>query len=277
MLNWIPLTSLSLRLDYAALRSGAGRLSAHQRRPACARERWRSTLAFARITGAPGRSAFVAAVFALHPLHVESVAWVSERKDVLSGLFFMLGLLALRRATRSALARARLRATTLLCALGLLSQADAWSTFPCVLLLLDAWPLGRLARRGRAGRCALRGGASLLEKLPMLAPRVAVFAALTFALQRRRGRHACARGASRSPRALAQCARGLRRCMRRRRFWPSGLTVLLSPPASAPRLGPEPSPRRCSCSRVSAWWRGSRARGRTSPSAGSGSWACWSP
>jgi hypothetical protein len=80
MLNWIPLTSLSLQIDYRLYGlSPAGYLLTN-----VALHTLSSLIlyaAFARMTGARGRSAFVAAVFALHPLHVESVAWVSERKD----------------------------------------------------------------------------------------------------------------------------------------------------------------------------------------------------
>ncbi len=85
-------------------------------------------------TGALWRSAFVAAVFAIHPLRVESVAWVSERKDVLSGLFFML--------TLGAYVRRSFLLTPLFFALGLLAK-PMLVTLPCVLLLLDYWPLKR--------------------------------------------------------------------------------------------------------------------------------------
>ncbi|HLW35217.1 MAG TPA: tetratricopeptide repeat protein [Chthoniobacterales bacterium] len=88
------------------------------------------------------RSAFVAAIFAIHPLHVESVAWISERKDVLSGLFFMLTLLAYARYARKP-TLARYATVTLLFACGLLSK-PMLVTLPVVLLLLDYWPLGRM-------------------------------------------------------------------------------------------------------------------------------------
>ena len=103
------------------------------------------------------RSGFVALLFAVHPLHVESVAWVAERKDVLSGLFFMLGLLAwtsyVRRpgAGRYALVAAAL-------ALGLMAK-PMLVTFPLVLLLIDRWPLERAAPWSRL----------IVEKLPLLA------------------------------------------------------------------------------------------------------------
>jgi Flp pilus assembly protein TadD len=109
-------------------------------------------LVMQQMTGALWRSAFVAAVFAIHPLHVESVAWVSERKDVLSGLFFMLTLMAYRRYARTQASAKKesiafLRSpdywvTLLLFVLGLLAK-PMLVTVPFVLLLLDWWPLRR--------------------------------------------------------------------------------------------------------------------------------------
>jgi tetratricopeptide (TPR) repeat protein len=99
-------------------------------------------IVLARYTGHWWRSAIVAGLFALHPLRVESVAWISERKDVLSTLFFILSLEAYRRWTMQP---GRLR-YVLLCfffVLGLLSK-PMLVTLPFVLLLLDVWPLGRM-------------------------------------------------------------------------------------------------------------------------------------
>jgi len=96
---------------------------------------------FRRMTRTIWQSAFVAAAFALHPLHVESVAWVSERKDVLSTLFWMLTMAAyLRYVERPAASRYLL--TLLLFALGLMAK-PMLVTLPLVLLLLDYWPLSR--------------------------------------------------------------------------------------------------------------------------------------
>ncbi|MFZ0827478.1 MAG: tetratricopeptide repeat protein [Verrucomicrobiia bacterium] len=99
-------------------------------------------LVLRQMTGALWRSAFVAVVFAIHPLRVESVAWVSERKDVLSGFFFMLTLAAYVRYVRSPTSRVRYVIVGLLFALGLLSK-NMLVTLPFILLLLDYWPLGR--------------------------------------------------------------------------------------------------------------------------------------
>jgi tetratricopeptide (TPR) repeat protein len=105
-----------------------------------------------RMTGAWKRSALVAALFALHPLHVESVAWVAERKDVLSTFLFLLALGAYVRyvaeiGTQKSRAGRFYLLTLLFFALGLATK-PMLVTFPFVLLLLDYWPLGRLAGGG---------------------------------------------------------------------------------------------------------------------------------
>jgi len=105
-----------------------------------------------RTTRAPGRSFLVAALFALHPLHVESVAWATERKDVLSTCFWLLTMWAyVRYAERPRLGR---YALILVCfSLGLMAK-PMLVTLPFVLLLLDYWPLGRLSFNGPAAAAA---------------------------------------------------------------------------------------------------------------------------
>ena len=101
-------------------------------------------LVLLRMTGDLWPSAWVAAVFAIHPLHVESVAWLAERRDMLSGLFFMLTLGAyVLYAERPSLARYLTVAGCL--ALGLMAK-PMLVTVPFLLLLLDYWPLGRFSR-----------------------------------------------------------------------------------------------------------------------------------
>ncbi len=102
-------------------------------------------------------SAFVAAIFAIHPLHVESVAWISERKDVLSGLFFMLTLLAYFRYTRKPNIW-RYLVMSILFAGGLMSK-PMLVTLPIVLLLLDYWPLNRFEQSNAVKL--------VLEKVPL--------------------------------------------------------------------------------------------------------------
>ena len=98
-----------------------------------------------RLTRSEWRSAFVAALFAVHPLHVESVAWVAERKDVLSTLFWILTMWAYVRFVEQPDLRRRLTVIVLF-ALGLMSKPTL-VTLPFTLLLLDYWPLGRLGQR----------------------------------------------------------------------------------------------------------------------------------
>ncbi len=115
-------------------------------------------IALQQMTGAFWRSAFVAAVFAIHPLRVESVAWIAERKDVLSGVFFMLTLLAYVYYVRLPQVRRYLIVVFVL-ACGLMSK-PMLVTLPFVLLLLDYWPLERI--KGHVWN-------RLLEKLPLIA------------------------------------------------------------------------------------------------------------
>jgi tetratricopeptide (TPR) repeat protein len=128
-----------------------------------------------QMTGAFWRSAFVAALFAIHPLRVESVAWIAERKDVLSGLFFMFTLGAYTRYARNpSIGRYIMMSILLVC--GLMSKPMLVTT-PLVLLLLDWWPLGRFAgpnlrgpesrRRSSLDR-QLNVNRVILEKVPLL-------------------------------------------------------------------------------------------------------------
>jgi protein O-mannosyl-transferase len=126
-------------------------------------------LALRELTGNVWPSVFVTAVFAVHPLRVESVAWVSERKDVLSGVFFMLILWAYARYTRGNRARSfRYVTVVVLFGLGLMCKPTL-VTVPFVLLLLDYWPLGRSQSSLFFGRGITRETWSRLvfEKLPL--------------------------------------------------------------------------------------------------------------
>ena len=142
--NWIPLTVLSLQASYAAHGlEPAGYLLANVALHATAV--LLLFLALARMTRAPGACFFVAALFAVHPLHVESVAWASARKDVLSGAFWMAALYA--HARHAEAPRRGSSLWVLLCVAGALLSKPTAVTLPCVLLLLDYWPLGRLGER----------------------------------------------------------------------------------------------------------------------------------
>jgi tetratricopeptide (TPR) repeat protein len=96
-----------------------------------------------RMTGSVWRSAFVAGVFAIHPLKVESVAWISERKDVLSGFFFLLTLMAYAEYVRNPRSLIRYLGVLVLFALGLMCKPMV-ATLPLILLIVDFWPLHRL-------------------------------------------------------------------------------------------------------------------------------------
>ncbi len=144
---WHPMTWLSHLLDITLFGTDAGmyhvtNLLFHIANTVLVFELFR------RMTGDTGRSAFVAAIFAVHPLHVESVAWVAERKDVLSTFFWVLTILAYVAYVRRP-AWTRYVAMLVLYALALMSKPMV-VTLPVVLLLLDVWPLGRL-RVGRPG------------------------------------------------------------------------------------------------------------------------------
>jgi tetratricopeptide (TPR) repeat protein len=173
--NWIPLTFLSFQLDYSLY--GLDPAGYHLSNLVL---HTLSTLAlyFALLsmTGAAWRSAFVAAVFAIHPLHVESVAWASERKDTLSGLFWMLTLWAYSRYVHQRSVQ-RYLAVVGLFALGLLSKATL-VTLPFAFLLLDYWPLNRLGNsEGSAWPEAAAWRKVVIEKLPLFAMAAALCAA----------------------------------------------------------------------------------------------------
>src|SRR5256885_930889 len=161
--NWHPLTTLSHMLDSQLWGVHAGghhftNIVLHTIAVVLL------FLVLKQMTGAIWQSAFVAALFAIHPLRVESVAWISERKDVLSAVFFMLTLGAYARYARFP-SFGRYLTMSILFALGLMSK-PMLVTVPLVLLLLDYWPLQRFGGRSSIKRLAL-------EKIPLLALSVA--------------------------------------------------------------------------------------------------------
>jgi tetratricopeptide (TPR) repeat protein len=118
-----------------------------------------------RMTGEIWASTFVAAVFALHPLHVESVAWAAERKDVLSGLFWMLTIVSyIRYVERQSIRRYLL--VFLVFGLGLMAK-PMLVTLPFVLLLLDYWPLSRLQWGHQFGHQKQSVWHLIIEKVPL--------------------------------------------------------------------------------------------------------------
>jgi len=157
--NWHPLTTIVHMFDCQiyGLWAGGHHLTNLLLHSLCAVLLF---LMLLEMTGALWRSAFVAAVFAIHPLRVESVAWVSELKDLLSGVFFILTLWAYVRYARRPASGRRYAMVLVWFALGLLSK-PMLVTIPFVLLLLDYWPLGRIENLSR-----LPG--LLKEKLPLI-------------------------------------------------------------------------------------------------------------
>ena len=173
--NWHPLTSISHMLDCQlyGLNAGGHHFTNVVLHTAAVILLF---LVLRQMTGAIWPSAFVAALFAIHPLRVESVAWVSERKDVLSGVFFMLTLGAYIRYVRKPSSLPRKLLVALLFALGLMSKPMLVTT-PFVLLLLDYWPLHRFAQLSSTkdgvrpdhwwGRLSVPGRL-VQEKIPLL-------------------------------------------------------------------------------------------------------------
>jgi tetratricopeptide (TPR) repeat protein len=189
--NWHPLTSLSHMLDCELF-------GLNPRGPHLINVFFHSTnsvllfLLLLRMTRAKWPSAFAAAVFAWHPLHVESVAWVSERKDVLSAFFWLLTTMAYCRYVESKTSNHRRAsryyiATVVLFALGLMSK-PMLVTLPFTLLLLDFWPLKRLTSSARPERLLEPGllRKAVFEKLPLFALTLAC-CVITFIVQNKAG------------------------------------------------------------------------------------------
>jgi tetratricopeptide (TPR) repeat protein len=193
--NWFPLTWMSHMLDcqLSGLDSGLHHLTS-------VLIHGLSTLllfaALKRMTGSRWSSAFVAFLFALHPLHVESVAWVTERKDVLSAFFWFLTIWGYARYVERPRLSRYLFVLVSFC-LGLMSKSMV-VTLPFVLLLLDLWPLRRIsfesaevpkgsrlkAKPGEKAKAKV--GTILLEKVPLFVLS-AIISIITFIVQRGSG------------------------------------------------------------------------------------------
>jgi hypothetical protein len=182
--NWMPLTWLSFMLDGTLYDDWAG--GYHVTNVLLHLANVLLVFAFlSRATGNELPSAFVAALFAVHPLHVESVAWISERKDVLSMLFGLMSLCAYVNYVQ------RQRKMHLAAAWGWfvasLLAKQTFVTLPCLLLLLDYWPLGRLRRdafdRSPLSRTVAR---LVVEKSPFFLVS-AIFCGIAFWAQQRGG------------------------------------------------------------------------------------------
>jgi hypothetical protein len=234
VVNWSPITVLSHMLDVSLFGMEAGlhhlmSVALHAATAWVLFNTWRS------LSGSSLQALLVASLFAIHPLRVESVAWASERKDVLCALFCVLTIAAHARAV----ARPRFRNWLLMTscgALALLSKPMA-VTLPFVLLLLDVWPLGRtrvvrssLSSLTPASAAALRPWPWLvIEKVPLLLMAVGVSLA-TVVAQRTAMRTLDALPVwVRLENAVVAVTTYLRQCV-----WPSGLAVLVPLPPGGP-------------------------------------------
>ena len=176
--NWHPLTTISHMLDCQlyGLKAGGHHFTNALLHSIAAILLF---LTLQYMTGAFWRSAFVAAVFAIHPLRVESVAWIAERKDVLSGVCFMLTLLAYVHYVRAP-SIGRYLFVAVVFAFSLMSK-PMLVTLPFLLLLLDYWPLSRI--RDPSSDIRRRLLTLVVEKIPLIALS-AVSSVVTFLAQR---------------------------------------------------------------------------------------------
>jgi protein O-mannosyl-transferase len=172
--NWHPVTWLSLMLDCQLLGANAGRIHLVNILFHLANILLLFTV-LRKMTGALWQSAFVAALFALHPMHVESVAWVAERNDVLSTFFLLLAILAYTQYVKKP-GTPRYLLVLLIFALGLMAK-PMLVTLPFLLLLLDYWPLERIKHFDRQVIYRL-----VLEKIPFIVLSIAS-SVLTFIAQ----------------------------------------------------------------------------------------------
>ena len=236
--NWHPLTWLSHMLDVRLFGMAAG----WHHVTSVALHVANALLLFlllARMTRRAGASAFVAALFAVHPLHVESVAWVAERKDVLSTFFWLLTLWSYllyagmpgragspQAAPGTPSRRAWYGLALAFYALGLMAK-PMLVTLPFVLLLIDWWPLGRFGRNGKTWR------ALAWEKVPFLAL-AAASSLVTFLVQHQGGAVSNLAvipfGQRAANAAIAYGAYALKT------VWPSGLSVFYRHPQSIPAV-----------------------------------------
>jgi protein O-mannosyl-transferase len=216
--NWFPLTWVSHMLDcqFFGLESGWHHLHNVLLHALAA---ILLCIFLQRATGARWRSALVAFLFALHPLHVESVAWVAERKDVLSACFWFLTLWAYVWYTKRP-GWGRYLALVLSLCLGLMAKPMV-VTLPFVLLLVDYWPLARLRQQGRK---------AIWEKLPLLGLSGAA-AAITYLVQEHAGTVKALPFEIRLANAVLSCTLYILKT-----FWPSRLAVFYPYPRSFPFL-----------------------------------------
>ena len=206
------------------------------------------------MTGAVWRSALVAALFALHPLNVESVAWVAERKNVLSTLFWLLTMAAYIGYVRKP-HWGRYLGMTGIFVLGLMAK-PMLVTLPCVLLLLDYWPLGRLGKDSKEFWERLPRLAA--EKLPLFIP-VAAISVVTIAAQSQAGALSSWEGlplGSRVANAVLAYGMGLKKML-----WPMDLAIFYPHPGNSLAVWPVAlAALLLVILSLGVWWQGRRSR-----------------
>lgn len=228
--NWLPLAWLTHLLDYQLYGMGAG---GHHFTSLLIHVINTVLLFFLlkKLTGAVWRSGFVAALFAVHPLNVESVAWIAERKNILCTLFWILGIWAYSWYTRKPNWK-RYSWTLGVFGLGLMAKSMV-VTLPFALLLLDYWPLGRMRKLNQSSEQAEEGESSqsnalrsrnlwglMLEKVPFLLL-AAADGVITLKLQRDFGTITRFPLGVRVENAIVSYSVYLEKMI-----WPSGLSVL---------------------------------------------------
>jgi len=224
--NWHPLTWLSHMLDVEMFGLDPG---PHHLMNAAfhAADTVLLFLLLLRMTGAHWPSTFAAALFALHPMHVESVAWAAERKDVLSAFFWMLTLLFYERYVKHP-GRTRYLLTLGAFVMGLMSKPMLVS-LPLVMLLMDYWPLGRI-RSGQTGGTAPEPFLRLIrEKVPFIAMS-AIISIVTIYVQHKGGAVASVKAlpfSFRAVNALWSCAVYMGKMI-----WPLHLAVIYPIPST---------------------------------------------
>ena len=247
--NWHPITWLSHMVDCSLFVQGDGRQWAGGHHLVNVLIHLLNTLlvfgVLQALTKAPWRSALVAGLFAVHPLHVESVAWIAERKDVLSTMFGLLAIMGyVGYVQRPSLARYLL--IVVLFGLSLMSK-PMLVTLPCVLLLLDYWPLGRL-RFDRSGSTSSDKSKSksksttlthpslsqiVLEKLPLLA--MSIGSSVITVIAQKTGGSVFALEQLPVPQRIANAAVAYATYLGKT-IWPTNLAIIYSHPGTWPAL-----------------------------------------
>jgi hypothetical protein len=223
--NWHPLTWLSYMLDFELYGLDAAGFHASN----VVLHALNVALVFrvlARATGRTWPSALVAALFAAHPLHVEAVAWIAQRKELLSAFFGLLAIDAYTSWTRRGGAW-RYARVVVWAALALMAK-PMWVSLPLLLLLLDAWPLRRLAlRRSGGGPAPELAGirTRLVEKLPLVGLSLLSCTLTLFAQERAMDVSSDVGLALRAANAVVAYAAYLAKTL-----WPAGLSVLYPHP-----------------------------------------------